>query len=322
MRSDRHGTLIAGTWLIGLGVVFLVRQAAHLSWSEAWPLFVILVGVASLVSTVVRSDSMTARIWAITWPVAWIVLGVVLLLATTGSLGQDPGSLLATWWPWGLVVLGVWFLIGAVVPGGSRVVERFSQPLEGATEARVRIRFGAGTLTTSVAAAGNLVDGEFAGGVRARRRGPGRVELDQDTASALPWLDRRSDWTAGLTGEVPLDLTLETGASRTLLDLGQLRVRSLDLRTGAAETRVILPRAAGVTTVKAEAGAASLTFEVPIGVAARIRSRMTLGSNHIDETRFPRLGDTHESPDFGSAPNRVEIDVRGGVGSLRVRSAG
>jgi hypothetical protein len=318
MRSDRSGALIAGTWLIGLGIVFLVRQAADLEWREAWPLFVILVGVASVVSTAVRSGLGIAGFWSLTWPIAWIVVGIVLLLATTGSLGPDPGSLVATWWPWALIVLGVWFLIGALVPGGSQLVEQLALPLEGASEANVRIRFGGGTLTSRAAAAGNLVDGDYRGGVRHRLRGPGRVELDHDTSRGLPWLDRRTEWTVGLTTEVPLDLTLETGASRTVLDLGELRVRSLDLRSGASETRVILPRAAGLTTVRAETGAASLAFDVPAGVAARIRSRMALGSSQIDEARFPRSGDAYESPDFASATNRVEIDVRGGVGSLRV----
>ena len=317
MRSNR-GALIAGMWLIGLGVVFLVREAADLSWSEAWPLFVILAGVASLVSTIVRGRSGLAGIWSLTWPIAWVAVGVALLLATTGSLGPDPGSLLSTWWPWALVVLGAWFLIGAVVPGGSKLVERLSLPLEGATEANVRIRFGGGTLTTGAATPGNLVDGEFRGGVRHRVRGPGRVELERDTTNGLPWVDRQSEWTVGLTGQVPLDLTVETGASRTVLDLSELKVRNLELRSGASETRVILPREAGSTTVRAESGAASLALEVPSGVSARIRSRMALGSSQIDETRFPRAGDGYESPDFSTATNRVEIDVRGGVGSVRV----
>ena len=318
MRYNRGGALIAGTWLIGLGVVFLVRQAAQLSWSEAWPLFVILVGAATLVSSLVHNEAGFVGIWGLTWPIAWIVVGVILFLATTGQLGPDPGSVFATWWPWTLIVLGVWFLIGAVLPGGRWPEEKLSIPLEGASEASIRIRFGAGTLLSRVAASGNLVDGEFSGGVRSRRRGTGRVELEQDTSRGLPWLDRRSEWTVGLTGEVPLDLTLETGASKTVLDLGDLRVRSLELRTGASETRIRLPRAAGMTTVRAETGAASLVFEVPPGVAVRFRSRMALGSTQVDESEFPRGGDGHESPDFATASNRVEIDVRGGVGSVRV----
>jgi hypothetical protein len=320
MRSNQRGALIAGTWLIGLGIVFLVRQAADLEWRQAWPLFVILVGVASLVSTVVSRGLGVAGLWALTWPVAWIVVGVFLLMATTGQLGADPGSLFATWWPWALVGLGVWFLIGAVLPGGPDLLERLDVPLDNATEASVKLRFGAGTLTAGPAAAGHLVDGDYRGGVRMQRKGTGSVELDQDTSRGMPWFDRRSEWTVGLTTEVPLDLTIETGASRATLDLRDTRVRSLRLRGGASETRVMMPRAAGVTTVDAETGAASVLFDVPAGVAARIRSRMALASSHIDETRFPRTGDAYESADFATAANRVELDLRGGVGSVTVRS--
>ena len=59
-------------------------------------------------------------------------------------------------------------------------------------------------------------------------------------------------------------------------------------------------------------------MNVPAGVAARIRSRMALGSSHVNETRFPRTSSGYESPDFGTATNRVDIDVQGGVGSVRI----
>jgi hypothetical protein len=70
--------------------------------------------------------------------------------------------------------------------------------------------------------------------------------------------------------------------------------------------------------VKAEAGAASLTFIVPNGVAARIHGTVALGSMRVDEDRFPRFGNDYQSTDYGSAINRVDLDVNGGVGSVRV----
>ena len=148
--------------------------------------------------------------------------------------------------------------------------------------------------------------------------GPGRIELQQDTRYGLPWIDRASEWTVGLTAEVPLDLRIDAGAHKAVLDLRDLRVRGLELHTGASDTRVLLPRAAGMTTVRAKSGAASLTFEVPAGVAARIRTRMAIGSTTIDQVRFPPTAGGYESPDFTTAANRVEIDAQGGVGSLRV----
>ena len=73
-----------------------------------------------------------------------------------------------------------------------------------------------------------------------------------------------------------------------------------------------------MTVVRTEHGAASLTLEVPAGVAARIRTKITLGSTQVDEARFPRSASGYESPDYGTAGNRVDIDASGGVGSLRV----
>ena len=319
MTRSRRSSLVAATWLIGLGLVFLIREAANLSWSEAWPMFVILGGVGALVSTAVRGHFGIGGIWAFTWPIAWVVVGALLLLSTTGNLDSGPGELISNWWPLALVVLGIWFLIGAIVPG-SGPSEALVVPIAGATSANVRIQYGAGELTTHVAAAGNLVDGRFLGGVSHRSDGPGRVELRQDTTNGWPWFDRRYAWDVGLTGELPLDLRVDGGATRMVLDLRDLMVRNLELHTGASGTRVLLPRAAGATTVRAETGAAELILEVPVGVAARIRSRMVLGTTQIDQGRFPPTAVGHESIDYATAPNRVDIDVQGGVGSLRVVS--
>lgn len=320
MTQSRRGSLVAATWLIGLGLVFLIQQAADWSWSEAWPMFVILGGAGGLVSTAVRGNFGARGLWDFTWPVAWLVVGVLLLLSTTGNLGSGPGELISDWWPLALVLLGVWFLIGAIVPGRGST-EALVLPLAGVTGASVRIQYGAGELTTHPASPGNLVDGQFVGGVTHRLDGPGRVELRQDVDHGVPWLDRRFAWDVGLTAEVPLDLRVDGGATRMVLDLRELRIRSLELHTGASGTRVLLPRAAGATAVRAETGAAELVFEVPAGVAARIRSRMVLGSTQIDQGRFPPTAGGYESLDYATAQNRIDIDVQGGVGSLRVVSA-
>ena len=318
MRGARRGSLIAATWLIGIGALFIVKRAADWSWGEAWPLWIILVGMAAFVSAVLGGRFRAVGIWGFTWPIIWTVIGVVLLLSTTGNLGADAGDLFAQWWPWALVALGVWFVIGAIVPVGRRLTETLNLPLRGPSDASIRIGFRAGTLTTHAAAAGNLVDGSFLGGVTYRLGGPNRIELAQDTTYGVPWLDRRSDWDVGLTAAVPLDLRVDGGACRLRLDLRDLRVRALELHTGASETRVVLPQAAGATTVRAETGAASLTLEVPQGVAARIQGRMALGTTQVDQARFPRTMAGYESLDYVTATNRVDIDVHGGVGAIRI----
>jgi hypothetical protein len=317
VTSARRGPFIGATWLIGLGVVLLVRQLLEIPWVEAWPLFIILVGVVQLVTTAIDGARGTSLIWAFTWPVVTIVIGAVLLASTTGVLAEGPLELFAEWWPVLLIVLGIWFLVGAVFTRDTPV-ESLTIPVGGATDAAVRISFGAGEIAVTRAQPGNLVDGRFDGGVVVRRQAPNRLELRQDTDRGIPWIEQQSAWTVGLNGEIPLDLKVSTGAARADLDLSDLRVRSIELNTGASETRVRLPRNAGATFLKAQTGAASMVIEIPEGVAARIRSRMTLGTSDIDLTRFPREADGYASPDYASAANRADIEFQGGVGSVRI----
>jgi hypothetical protein len=322
-RSSPHraraGTVVVATWLIGIGLVFLLRDLLAWDWGEAWPLFLIVVGVATAVSDLAWGVRRPFTPWTLTWPLLLVAIGILFLLSTTGTLGIGLTELVNQWWPVALIVLGAWFLLGAFWPRGE-AQERLSLPLAGAGEAEVRIRFGAGELQVQRGPAGSLVEGEFIGGVRYRSPRPGAADLEPHDPS-WGWVDNRQTWRVGLTGEVPLDLTLEGGAARSDLDLRDLRLRSLAIKTGASQTTVLLPRAAGETHVRAEAGAAQLTFEVPPEVAAQVRSRMALGSTQVDTARFPRQGDRYASADYATAKNRVDIDVQGGVGSVRVIGA-
>lgn len=322
--GSRAGALVAAVWLIGLGIVFLVQQTLDLDWGEAWPLFIILVGVGTLASVVATVRPRRRWLVALTWPVALIVIGTLLLLSRIGALDAGLGDFLGTWWPLGLVALGGWFVVVALLPAARAGDGRLSIPLGGASSAEVRLKFGGGELTVDGGARDQLLVGEFENAAAVHRLlGPGRVELSQEGPPAWPWIDRPIRWRVGLASRVPLELVVEYGAAKVRMDLADTALRRLKLSTGASDTVVRLPRSAGETFVRAEGGAAQLTFEVPAGVAARIRGRMVLGSTSVDESRFPKTGSgTWESPDFGTAPNRVELEVEGGVGSVRVTGAG
>ena len=127
------------------------------------------------------------------------------------------------------------------------------------------------------------------------------------------------DWSFGLNSEIPLSLDLETGASDTRLDLTDLRVTDLRLKTGASATHLTLPANAGHTRVDIGAGAASVNIRVPSAVAARIRVKGGLAGINVDTSRFPRMGDTYQSMGYDTAPNKVDIDIETGVGSVDVR---
>lgn len=329
-RPAHAGVAMGGVWLIGLGIIFLVQQLLDIPWSRAWPLFLILAGVALAIRMVLS--------WGRPWgpspvvgligPIILIGLGVLFLGTNTGLWDISFSQL----WPLILVVIGVVLLIGSVWPnsrasrwagvdGSTSGVDRLSLDLQGVTDAEVRLRFGAGELRLGAGSPDKLVEGDFSGGVVAKRPSPNRVELQPDTDSGRwPWGGERLDWRIGLSPSPMLDLRFEGGASRSELDLRELRVRRLDVKTGASQTTVWLPAGAGVTSVSADAGAAQLVFHVPAGVAASIRSQMVVGATDVDQSRFPSSGSgRYESADYASATNRVEIDVRGGMGNVTIR---
>jgi len=355
--SGGSGMASVGGIVLMTGVVLAVQEATGLyqTWAYAWALVApggVGVGLTVYGLLARRSDDLRSGLAAL---FAGVVLFLVGFLFFEGVLGLS-GDQLADWTevavPLALVVIGILVIIGAFIPGPWRrpavvirdaddraaaeggdggdggsgwaapMPDRLAIPLEGAADAEVMVTFGAGRLRIGAAAPGMLVDGTFAGGVRVERAGgAGRARLAPSTPPSGWALNRAPyTWAMGVTGDVPLRLRVETGAADAELDLSGLCLAELRLRTGASETRVTLPAAAGVTLVDAEGGAAAIRFRVPNGVAARIRSSIALGASDVDPVRFPRTasGDAWESPDFEGAANRVEITVRGGIGSVSV----
>ena len=253
----------------------------------------------------------------ILFPLVLIVLGFLLLFSNLGYIQFDFWQFVQTWWPLILIILGLDVLIGSM--RARRVkTQTLAFDLGAAPQADVAVNFGAGDLTIGKAAPGKIVDGTFEGEVRYDARPDGRVWLKLEPFNWWGWNPRGYRWTVGLTDAVPLKLSLDGGAANANVDLTDLRLSELRLKTGASSTVVRLPRAAGMTHVRINAGAASVKLLVPEGVGARIRSNMALGSNDVDQRRFPRSGGDYVSPDYDTAPNKIDIQFEGGVGSLAV----
>lgn len=321
MTGTQRGSLIGSIWLIAIGSVFLIQQAFDLPWARAWPLFLVMAGVGTGASALIglagRRTSALAVAWALLWPVLLVTVGTLLFLDFAGVLELDTLDLLARWWPMMLILVGLLVLAGAVWPRGRGVEDRISVPLTGAASGEVVLKFGAGRLDVGRGSPGVLVDGTFEGGVLRRDLGPGRVELEADISQVFPF-GNQLHWQVGLAPDLPLALRFEGGASKTVLDLAELQVTSLTVKTGASDTRIVLPRDVAACDVRIEAGAAQVAVEIPAGVAARIRSQVGLGTTSVDTVRFPRTPDGWESSDFATAERRAEIRVSGGVGSVRI----
>jgi len=259
------------------------------------------------------------------WGSALVLLGALFLLGNT--LGMNIWSLV---WPLFLILLGLWVVWGVASGGEAVEAEEATIPLEGAGRARVRIKHGAGRLSIDAGAGpGDLVAGTFGGGLERRvKRQDDALDVKMQLPSrnwsrfAMPWnwgSPGALNWEVGLSKEIPLSLDLETGASDTRLDLTELLVTDLHVQTGASSTLLTLPANAGHTRARIESGVASVKIRVPAGVAARIRATGGLSEVAVDTSRFPRADRVYQSADYDAAPNKVEIGIEMGMGSVDVR---
>jgi hypothetical protein len=270
------------------------------------------------------------RRWSSIVGLVFVVIGVFALLQVALTALGIAFKIWWIFWPFVLIGIGVWIILGVSRPTRSAVREQASVPLDGASEASIRVRHGAGRLTIGPGSSGGtLASGVFGGGLDASTSREGsrlsvdmRVKYRNVSDYIIPWSRGGFgllDWDFTINPDVPVALALETGASESRLNLTDLQVRDLRVSTGASSTVVELPARAGAVKVSIECGAAAVRLLVPGGVAAWVRVRHALAGIHVDTTRFPRSGDEYRSPDYERAANKVEIFVETGVGSVDIR---
>lgn len=259
------------------------------------------------------------------WGLCLLVVGVVLLLENLGYLAFLGVSAWQLIWPVALIGMGVWILVGRKLRP-SWESQDIIVGLETATEAEIQLDYGAGELRVeSGAGTSELLNGTFEGGVEHNvRREDGLAKVRIGSAPGVRWPmywgpNAGRKWNVHLTDQIPIALTVKTGASDCRLDLEHLKVTTLHLKSGASSTVVTLPANAGYTEVHGSSGAASVSLRIPEGVAARIQTHGGLSSTSVDQHRFPRQGAAYISPNYETAENRADIRLTMGVGSISIR---
>ena len=260
------------------------------------------------------------------WGSLFIVAGSLLLLNNLGILFFN----INVWkliWPTFIIAMGVWTLWSATKGKDTLEIEEIVLPLDGNKQGKMTLSFGAGQVKIhGRVGQSELLNGRFAGGIDVASKKDGDfIDLKMKPASTefifavMPWTWGAREWDFGLSQDIAWQLHFEMGASDMQVDLTDLKVTDLEVSTGASNTKIVLPANAGHTHVDLDGGAASIIFEVPEGVAARILVDSGLAAISIDRERFPRVGNYYKSPDYETAANKVDINADFGAGSLTIR---
>jgi hypothetical protein len=289
--------LVAPTFMIGIGVIFLLANLGYLSvnvWQMVltlWPILLIAIGFDILVGR--RS------IWA-------AIAGVILIL---------------------IILAGSLWLFGVSAQGNLVQGEAIQQSLEGATRAEVKIEPGAGDIQIAATdLAGVLIEGSVPSGSNQRIEssytvsdGVGNYLLrDSGSTSYFPGANPgRLAWNLNLTDAIPLELTLNLGAGNLDADLGRLDLDSLVVNTAVGSTSVTLP-AQDELVVDIEGAIGQIVVTVPEGVGVRVSADTALVSVQMPPG-FVRQEDVYQSQDYQSASQQVDVTVNLAIGSLVVR---
>lgn len=254
------------------------------------------------------------------WGSVLLLVGGLMLAGEMGIRLPNGNSLMSLFWPMLLIGLGVWVLASFYFRGELKS-ESISVDLQGAREADVRIDHGAGEFCLHSGASGSeLLHGTFTGGLDSSESRDGdklnvRMRPGSDFFPLPPFgFHDQRDWDVSFNPEIPIRLGMNMGANKSMVDLSGLNITDIKLKSGASETNLTLP-AHGRLNADFEVGAASLTIIVPEGMAVRARAEIGAGDFSMDRSRFP----SNESPDFASAANAVDIHVKGGAASVRIK---
>jgi hypothetical protein len=182
----------------------------------------------------------------------------------------------------------------------------------GEERVRVNVEYGAGELTVQPADAGALYratlryDADTFRPVTSYRDGSLRLGLEGGRSGIRNLRDQRgARLSIALGADAPLDLNMSFGAGKAEMELGGMRLRDLQVSTGASETtlRFSAPNPERLGRMKLEAGAAA--FHV-------------FGLGHANVERLDFSGGVGDIVlDFGGAwRGDLNADISMGIGSL------
>ncbi len=288
--------VVLGVYLLGVNQGWFDSGTILLVARNFWPVLLMVLGA----SLILKGKG----------PSFWVVLLAFVVVFASGTL-----NIAARWLGFNQHV--------RVLPRSAAVSQFYREipKQQGVEEASVDISFSAGRLTIS---------GGHSALVQARldfiERQPewnvvqsgtkAAITAKQSSSDSTP-IDGGYDWSFELSHDTTYDIHVKAGACSADIDLSRVRLRLLELSTGASSVKIKFPEEqhmkANIST-----GAASLELIVPRSVGLRINTTNALLRPTLERQGLRRDGDSYYSEDFNTSGSKLEIDLAAGVSSVRI----
>jgi hypothetical protein len=152
-------------------------------------------------------------------------------------------------------------------------------------------------------------------------KGPvrGNLTIEQPLQHQAHMGGSKYEWDVRLNREVPLDVKVHFGAGHAELNLGRLTLRSVEVDMGVGKLELDLrgnPKRN--YDVRIQGGVGEATVWLPSGVGVDADAEGGIGS--ISAPGMRRDGHRYRNDAFEHSQVRIHLDIRGGVGSIRLLS--
>jgi hypothetical protein len=195
-------------------------------------------------------------------------------------------------------------------------------PADSATSADVQIEMGAGELSVQ-GGTGNLMDATFRYNVDEwkpsvdyrENGGVGELTVSQQGERVPVGSQVVNEWVIQLSNDLPLNLTIRTGASKSDLALSALNLNQLNIETGVGVTELDLSGGwQQDVSVSIEGGVGELTVKLPSEMGVRVNMDTALVGVNADNLIKDDQGYVNQA--YGTAPHTLTLDLQAGVGAV------
>jgi hypothetical protein len=148
--------------------------------------------------------------------------------------------------------------------------------------------------------------------------GRGDLRIEQPGSGAMVG-DVKYQWNVRLPDDIPVDLSVDFGAGEGHMNIGNMSLRSVEVHIGAGTLDLDLrgnPKRD--YDVKVRGGVGEAVIHVPKDVGVYATAGGGLGS--IDTRGLRQEGDHYVNDAYDHARRTIRLDVRGGVGEIRIIS--
>ena len=212
---------------------------------------------------------------------------------------------------------------GSVATGETRN-DMVSLDVNDAKSARVELRMGSGELHVN-SGTSKLIEGTFSYNfddwkpvVDYRPGGTtGGLRISQPNSSGSSVGNSVNNWDVKLNGDLPLDVVASLGAGEANLALGKMNLNRVEMSIGAGKVNMDLrgePKRDYAVHIRGGVGETVVYLPKDVGISAT----PTKGIGDISIEGLEKRDRVWINPDRIGAPVTVRLDVKGGIGRIRL----